>query len=137
MVKYTSCKSIYSDPCQYLISYSINSQDLINPGCVIKSSLSLIDSQMLVTDLAGLYSDGVVEIPKAVKVLELEMKLKEEVTNEFCLHKYQRLAVARALTQPLSLIQVCTVYTLLNLTPAQHSRNCTMCVPLVDQLPLY
>ena len=107
---------------QYLISYSINSQDLINPGPVIKSSLSLIDSQMLVTDLAGLYSDGAGEIPKAVKVWELEMKLREEDTTEFCLHKYQRLAVARALTQPLSLIQVlCTHYVLHHLLLLVHS----------------
>ena len=82
-----------------------HSQDLIKPGPFLKSSLSLINGQTLVTDLAGLYNDAR-DIPRALRVEELLMKLGKEDTTDVCLNAFQRQAVTQALTQSLSLIQV-------------------------------
>ena len=59
------------------------------------------------TDLAGLYKEGTEGVPTEMTVGELREQLANtEQYTEFYLHKYQRIAVSRALSQALSLIQV-------------------------------
>ena len=85
--------------------------DLLKPGSDPKAALELIDDTTVVTDLEGLYRDGAEGVPRQMTVAELRERLQDDTgqQSEFCLHKFQRLAVARALSHALSLIQVCLV----------------------------
>ncbi|CAI8051442.1 Helicase required for RNAi-mediated heterochromatin assembly 1 [Geodia barretti] len=79
--------------------------DLLNPGKEPQASLELINDNTLVTDLGGLKqeADGV---PVVMTVGELREQLSDtEQYTDFCLPKFQRIAVERALSQALSLIQ--------------------------------
>ena len=86
--------------------HSLNRTDLINPGPKPQASLQLINDTMIVTDLGGLYKGGATNMPGEMTVGELRDKLTGEQVEEFCLHHFQRIAMDRALSQALSLIQV-------------------------------
>ena len=100
----------------------IDRPDLLNPGSIPQARVELIDDSTVVTDLGGLYKDGAEGIPTEITVGELREKLKDtEQHSKFCLHKFQRLAVEKALSQALSLIQVyhatlynCAIYCLMH-----------------------
>ena len=68
--------------------------------------MELIDDSTLVTDLAGLYREGA-DVPVEMTVGELREQLSD--SKQFYLPKFQRVAVKRALSQALSLIQVCDI----------------------------
>ena len=97
---------VYVCPYHYIL---IDRPDLLNPGSIPQARVELIDDSTVVTDLGGLYKDGAEGIPTEITVGELREKLKDtEQHSKFCLHKFSRLAVEKALSQALSLIQVYT-----------------------------
>lgn len=95
--------------------------DLLNPGAEPQAPLQLIDDDVLVTDIAGLYADQATDVPKELTVGELKESL--EGGKGFCLSEHQRRAVNLALSQALSLIQV-HIHT--------HSLHLSDILPLID-----
>lgn len=92
-------------PFTVTILYTSSRPDLLEPGSKPKAPLELISDSTLVTDVAGLYVQEEAQPPKELTVEELKKVLESETEN-LCLHKFQRLAVTQALTQPLTIIQV-------------------------------
>ena len=76
------------------------------PGPEIQTKLTLVDDDTLVTDVEGIFYEKQVSHSRPMTVGELKKRLEKEDATEFCLHKFQRKAVNKALAQPLSLIQV-------------------------------
>ena len=101
---------MYQFICISPTTFLYNRPDLLNPGQQPQARLELIDDSTLVTDLAGLYREGA-DVPIEMTVGELREQLSDsEQYTEFCLPKFQRVAVERALSQALSLIQVCDIF---------------------------
>lgn len=90
-----------------VLSCFLQRPDLLKPTEEPKASLNLIHDDVMVTDIAGLYSDKATDVPKEMKVRDLKERLAEG-SEGFCLSEHQRKAVNQALSQALSLIHVNT-----------------------------
>ena len=86
---------------------SYNSDDLLQPSNDTKSESKIIDDSSLVSPQPLYFPDKQLDIPNKLSVRELKEALEnEEEKHKFCLDESQREAVYKALSDPLTVIQV-------------------------------
>ena len=107
---YTSCKAYINNNYigdDILFSFLYNSDDLLQPSNNTKSESEIIDDSSLVDPRPLYFPDKQLDVPNKLSVRELKVALEnEEEKHNFCLDESQREAVYKALSHPLTVIQV-------------------------------